>query len=123
MMRVHVVALHREVHEAEAKPFAAARKGVAQGAKATVRAQVPHFATDPDRHVQRAIAEFAADSVRNIGARRLALASGATPRATPLSERELLLSFFHFAIVKGGSDTPRPWHDPGERCPPFQDRA
>ena len=105
---VHVVALHREVHQAEAEPFASARKGVAQSAKATVRAQVPHLATDPDGHVQRAIAELAADSVWNVGARRLALASGAAPRATPLSERELLLSFFHFAIVKRGSDTPRP---------------
>jgi hypothetical protein len=66
---VHVVALHREVHQAEAKPFAPARKGVAQGAKASVRAQVPDLATDPDGDVQRAIAELAADSVRDIGAR------------------------------------------------------
>ena len=66
---VRVVALHREVHQAEPEPFAPALECAAERAEATMRAEVPDLAPDADRHVQRGLAELAANPMRNVLAR------------------------------------------------------
>src|SRR5882762_10079660 len=103
---VRVVALHREVHQAEPEPLAAALERAPECAKATMRAEVPDLATDADCDVQRALAKLAANPMRNVLARRHALASGAAPRASPLPERELLLQLLLAGSIDGGSDIP-----------------
>src|SRR5438128_7274905 len=105
---VNVVPLHRKVHQAEAEALAPSREGPLQRAKAAVRPQIPHFAADAQSDVQRAFAELLPRAMRDVGAGRLAPASGALARATPGSERKLLLCVLHCAMVAEGSDIASP---------------
>ena len=66
---VGVVPLDREVHEAEAEALAAFGKGAADGAEATMAAQVPDFEAHAHGHVNRRLAEPGPGAVWHIGAR------------------------------------------------------
>ena len=99
---VNVIALHRELHQAEAKAFAPAGKGPAQRAEAAMRAEVPHFPAHAERDVQRAFPETLARTMRNVRARRLALATGTLARAAPLKIRQFLVSYLHERDRKQG---------------------
>lgn len=110
------------MHQAEAKALAPGRERALQCAEAAVRPEVPYFAADAERDVQRTFAKFLARSMRDIRSRRLSLASCAFARTTPLAKRQFLLSVLHSAIVARGSDiaSRNPTSDPG-RCLPFQE--
>src|SRR2546428_9586691 len=105
MMRVHVVALHREVHQAEPEALASARERALEGAEAAMRPQIPDFPADPDGDVERAAPELPARPVWNILARGLSLAAGAPPCTAPAGQGELLLNRIHSRSVREGSDT------------------
>src|SRR6267378_6029768 len=93
-------------------------------------AEVPDLAPDADGDMQGAPAELPANPMGNVRARRNALASGATSRASPLPERELLLQLLHAGSIDTGSDIlrapygppPRPTiADAIRRMPPHRD--
>src|SRR5207248_174016 len=102
---VHVVALHREVHQAEPEALASARERMLEGAEAAMRPQGPDFPADPDGDVERTATKLPARPVRNILARGLSLAAGAPPGAAPARQGELLLDRVHSCSVREGSDT------------------
>ena len=100
-----MVALHREVHQAEPEALASARERALEGAEAAMRPQIPDFPADPDGDVEGAAPELPARPVWNILARGLSLAAGAPPGTAPARQGELLLNRIHFRSVREGSDT------------------
>src|SRR6266446_1275233 len=92
---VQLVALHREVHQAEPEALASARKRALQGAEAAMRPQIPDFPADADGNVERAATKLPARPVRNVLARGLSLAAGAPPGTAPARQWELLLDRVH----------------------------
>ena len=122
--QVEVVPLHREVHQAEAEPLAPALERPPQRPEAPVRPQIPDFAPDADRDVQRTFAELGADAMRDVLPFRLPLPSSAPPSSTPPRERQLLLRILlHDGSVPRESDIPPLTLlrcAPGRGCPPNQ---
>src|SRR5438132_4401054 len=102
---VHVVALHREVHQAEPEALASARKRALEGAEAAMRPQVPDLLADPDGDVERTVTKLPARPVRDVLAPGLSLAAGAPPGTAPARQWELLLDRVHSRSVREGSDT------------------
>jgi hypothetical protein len=78
------------VHQAEAEALASGSERALERAEATVRPEVPEFAADAERDMQRAVAEFAPRLMGDVRSQRLSLASGAFARTAPLAERQLL---------------------------------
>src|SRR3954467_15037790 len=67
-------------------------------------AEVPDFAAESNRDVQRAFAEPAPRTVWNVASARAALATRPRSGAAPLPERQSLLVGNHRTSLRGGSD-------------------
>jgi len=101
---VQVVSLDREVDEAETEARAAAGEGAPQGAETAVGAEIPDLGSQPRGDVQGATAKSPAQSVRDVLAAALRLATGPAARTAPTIQGKLLLLWFHGASVQRGSD-------------------
>jgi hypothetical protein len=89
--QVDVVALDREVDEAEAETLASPRECALDGAETAVGAEIPDFPAHAQGDMKRSATEFRARRVRNVLARRSSLPACAAAGATPERKSEVLL--------------------------------